>query len=195
MFGLVIDMPLFEWQISEIVTDHPNDVRYNSLPWITKLGDSLADVSRCGNSINPEKLNPVVKRSWSEEAIERIARNITRDIFPWLWLLLFLCVIYTGWYAIYHKRSIAEAFIFAVVAMIFLCILLDSTRHFYAYTLDSRCLEGIATFNAKLSKIHYETLLVLFATILAEVVAVGMMLRQVVKAIMQRKETSKSAVG
>lgn len=195
LFGLVIEMPLFEWQVSEIATDSSQDVGFISSLWITKLGDSLEDVLYCGNSTDPENLDPVVRRSWSEETFERITRNINRSIFPWLWFLLFLSVIYVWWYAVHHKLSRTEAFISTVVAVMFLCILFDSTRFFYAHIGSSECLEGTITFNAKLSKIHYETVLALFASIIAEVGAVVMMLRQIRRTIMQRKESSKLGVG
>jgi len=195
LFGLVIEMPLFEWQISEMATDSPQDVDFNSSLWITKLGDSLVDVLYCQNSTNRENLDPVVRRSWSEETLERVIRNINRNIFPWLWFLLLLSNIYIWWFAIYHKHSSTEAFISTVVAVIFLCILLSSTRFFYPDIVSWECLEGIVTFDAKLSKIHYETLLVLFASFLAQAGAVGMILRQIIRAIMQRKESLKLGVG
>ncbi len=196
LFGLVIDMPLFEWQISEITTQPPYEIRFNPSPWTAKLGDSLEDdsvifyqfdISHCGDSFIPEKLKSVVRRSWSEEVIERITRNINRDIFPWLWLLLFLCGSYVWWYAIRYKRPIAKTFISSVIALIFICILINLGRPFYASVGSLGCLEGTITFNAKLSKTHYETLLVLFAVILAEVGAIGIMLRQIIRAVPEGK--------
>ncbi len=195
LFGLVIEMPVFEWKVSEILTGSSQDVGSNSSLWITKFGDSLADVLYCGNSTNPENLDPVVRRSESEETLERVTRNINRSIFPWLWFLLFLSGSYVWWHIVYHKHSIAEAFISTVIAVVFLCILLDSTRFFYAHIGSSECLAGTITFDAKLSKIHYETLFALIASLLAEVGAVGIMLGQIRRAIMQRKESSKLSVG
>ena len=195
LFGLVIEMPLFEWQVSEIATDPSQDVGFNSSLWITKFGDSLEDVLYCGNSTNPENLDHGVRRSWSEETLERFTRNINRNIFPWLWFLLFLSGIYVWWYAVHHKHSRTEAFISAAIAIMFLCILFDSTRFFYAHIGSLACLDRTVTFDAKLSKLHYETVLALFASILAAVAAVGMMLYRVIRAIMQRKESSKLDVG
>ena len=195
LFGLVIEMPLFEWQVSEIATHSSQDVGFNSSLWITKLGDSLEEVLYCGNSTNFEDLDLVVRRSWSEETLERVTQIINRNIFPWLWFVLFLSGIYVWWYAVHRKLSSTEAFISTVVAVVFLYILLDSTRFFYAHIGSSECLEGTGTFDVKLSKMHYETMLALFASALAEVGAVGMMLRQIRKAIMQRQESSKLGVG
>jgi hypothetical protein len=204
LFAWAINMPLFEWQVSEVITDPPYEIRFNPSPWIAKFGDSLEDRSvifyqfdgsYCGDSFSPEKLNSVVRRSWSEESVEWITRNINHSIIPWLWTLIFLCGIYIGWYAFHYQRPITEALIFSVVAMILLCILLDVARPFFAKLGSLGCLEGTITFNARLAKVHFETLLVFFAAIIAEVVAVSMMLRQTIRAIMQRKESSKSAVG
>jgi len=195
LFGLVIDMPLFEWQVSEFVADSSQDISFNSFLWTTKLGDSLEDVLYFRNSTNPKNLDAMVKRSWSEETVERITQNINRNIFPWLWLLLFLSGIYVWLYAIQHKHSRTEALISTIVAVIFLCILLDVSRPFYAHVVSSECFDATVTFNAELSKVHYETLVVLFASILAELGALGVMLRQIITAIMQRKESSSLGVG
>lgn len=66
-------MPLFEWQVGEIVTDSSQDVHFNSSLWITKLGDLLEVVFYCGNSPIPENSDPVMSRSWNEETLERLA--------------------------------------------------------------------------------------------------------------------------
>lgn len=204
LFAWAINMPLFEWQVSEIVTDPPYEVSFFPSPWIARFGDSLEDRSvifyqfdgsYCGDSFDPAKLNSVVRRSWSEATLDRITRNINHSIIPWLWFLIFLCGIYLWWYALHYQRPITETVILTVVAMIVLCILLSVSRPFFAIVGVSGCLEGTVTFNARLSKVHYETLLVFFAAILAEVGAVGMMIRQVRRAIMQRKESSKVGVG
>ena len=131
LFGLVIEMPLFEWQVSEIETDSSQDVCSNSSLWITKLGYSLEDVLYCGNSNNLENVELVVRRSWSEETVEVVTRNINRNIFPWLWFLLFLSGIYVWWYVVHHKHSSIAAFISTIIAVMLLCILLGSTRFFY----------------------------------------------------------------
>lgn len=198
LFAWAINMPLFEWQVSEIITNPAHNIHFSPSPWIAKFGDSLEDGSvifyqfdgsYCGNSFSPEKLNSVVKRSWSEEAIERIARNMNRSIIPWLWLLIFVCGIYMWWYALHYKRLITETLIFTVVAMILFCILLDVARPFFAHVVSSGCLEGTVTFNANLAKVHYETLLVFFAAIVAEIGAVGIMWHQIRKALSELKRT------
>jgi hypothetical protein len=189
-------MPLFEWQVSEIVTDPPYEVRFNPSPWIVKFGDSLENGSvifyqfagsYCGSGFSPEKLNSVVKRSWGEETLERITRNINHNIIPWLWLVVFLCGIYFWWYAIHYKRPIIEVFICTIAATILLCILLNVSRPFFAIVGSSGCLEGTVIFTARLSKVHYETLLVFFGAIVAEVGAAGVMLRQIRQTIIEKR--------
>jgi hypothetical protein len=46
MIRFVINMPLLDWQVSEIVTDFPPayEVNIASSPWIASLGDALDDV-------------------------------------------------------------------------------------------------------------------------------------------------------
>lgn len=199
LFAWAINMPLFEWQVSEIVTDSPYDVRFNPSPWIAKFGDSLEDGSvifyqfdgsYCGNSFSPENLNSVVRRSWSEETLERITRNINHSIIPGLWLLILLCGIYMWWYALHYERPITEALISTVIAIILLGFLLNVSRPFFAIVGSSGCLDGTVTFNARLSKVYYETLLVFFAAIVAEAGAVSMMLRQIIRIRIERKESS-----
>jgi hypothetical protein len=189
-------MPLFEWQISEIITNHPYDINFKPSPWLAKFGDSLEDGSiisyqfdgsYCGNSFNSEMLSSVVKRSWIEETLERITRNINHSIIPWLWILVFLSGIYLWWYAIHYKRPITEILIFTIIATVLLCTLLDFSRPFFATVGSSGCLEGSVTFNAKLSKVHYETLLVFFASVTAEAAAVSIMLYQLRRAANERK--------
>src|SRR5215213_1409706 len=177
-----LNMPLFEWQVSEIVTDPAYEIRFNPSPWIAKFGDSLEDGSviyhqfdgsYCGNSFGLEKLNTVVKRSQSEETLEQTTRNINRSIIPWLWLLILLCGIYIWWYTFQYKRPITEALIFTVVAIILLCIQLEISRPFFAHVVGTGCLEGTITFNARLSKVHYEPLIVFLGGTLLELGALG----------------------
>jgi hypothetical protein len=187
---------LFEWQVSEIVTDPPYEVRFDPSPWIAKFGDSLEagsyifyqfDVSYCGNDKNPEKLSAVVRRSQSEKVLEAVTRNINHNIIPWLLLLLSLCGIYIWWYAIHYKRPITETFGFMTVALVLSCILLVVGRPFLYSVGSLGCLDGTVIFNAKLSKIHYETLFVFLAAILADVMAVGIILRELRRAGRERR--------
>jgi len=183
-------MPLFEWQISETVVGASSSCKGN-LPssLTTSIGESLDR-----KDLLPENLRFVVRSSQSGRIVEEITRNIDRDILPLLWLLMFLCGIYIWWYAIYNKRTIAEVLVSPLVAMILLCVLINAGRFFYPYPYFFLwCFQG--AFNAELSKIHYETLLVLFAAFLAEIGAIVVMLSQIRHAIIRRKDAAQSAVG
>jgi hypothetical protein len=196
LFAWSINMPLLEWQTSNIVTDPPYDIRFAPSPWVAKFGDSLEnssfvsnqfDSSYCGESFHPEKMKSVVNRLWSEELLERITRNVNHSIIPWLWFLILLSGFYIWWYSIHYKRPIIETFLFTAFAIILLCILLDISRPFFAIIGGPGCLEGTVIFNARLSKIHYETLLVFLTAITTEIGAASMMVRQLSRAIKERK--------
>ena len=191
LFLPVVNMPLLEWQISEAVAGSSSACN-GDLPssLTTTVGESLDLRDRPYLS---ENLSFVVRSSQAGRIIEGITRHINRGIFPLLWLFLFVCAIYIWWYAIYHNRTIAQALIFSIVAMILLCMLINAGRLFYGYVGSLGCLQG--ALNAELSRIHYETLLVLFAALLAEVGAIVVMVRQIRHAIMQRKESAQLVVG
>jgi hypothetical protein len=197
LISWAIGMPLFEWQVSEIITNLPSDIRFNASPWIAKFGDSLEDDSvifhqfdgsYCGNSFSPEQLNSVVKRSRSEKTLEQITRKINRNIVPWLWLLIVLSGIYVWWFALHHKRPISEVLILSAVAIVLLCILLDVSRPFFAIVVGPGCLEGTVMFNANLSKVHYETLIVFFTGILLELGAVGIILQAIKRDVIEARK-------
>ena len=89
-----------------------------------------------------------------------------------------------------YNRPIAEAFIFTVVAVILLGFLINVWRILVPETGVFVCrpwLHGTVTFNARLSKVHYETPFVLFVSIAAELGALGIMLHQVIRAVIKRR--------
>ena len=93
---LAARMSLFEWQISEIVTDFPStyEVHMQPSPWTARLGDSLNDslyislgniyVTKDGTSCRPDNLSFVVRRSKNDETLERISLNFTEKNSQWL---------------------------------------------------------------------------------------------------------------
>jgi hypothetical protein len=91
------------------------------------------------------------------------------------------------WYALYYKRAITKTLISTVIAVILLCILLNIARPFFVYTVSSGYLEGTVTFNARLTRVHYETLIVFLTGMLFELRALGLMVRQIIKAVIERK--------
>jgi hypothetical protein len=219
LIALVINMPVFEWQISDIATDLPAGVQINS-SWTTKFGDSLMDgsynandgsyifhqvlFSSNGNSCSAEQLTSVVKRSQSDETLEQMALNVNHEIVLWMTgltqtgqitmtVFLFLCGVYIWWFTISDNRPIAEALILTVIAVVLLGLLINVWRILVPETGVFVCrpwIHGSVTFNAKLSKVHYETLIVLFIGIVAELGAVGVMLHKVVQVIFQKNKAT-----
>lgn len=196
LFAWAINMPLFEWHISEIVSGAPFEAQFTPSPWVTKFGESLEDSSYifrqidgryCKSDRNPEKLESVVTRSRVEKALEKITQSINHSIIPWLWLLILLSGIHIWWHIIYYKRPITEALISTIVAVVFLYILFDISRPFFTRVIGLGCLEDTITFNARLLKVHYETLIILFASILAELGALGILLHHLRQGIVDRK--------
>ncbi len=88
---LAIYIPLFEWQISGIVTDFPPtyDVHISSHPLTTILGEALSTDSYLGKVYvskdeaicRYEDANFVVRRSENDQALEQISLNVNKNIF------------------------------------------------------------------------------------------------------------------
>jgi hypothetical protein len=216
--ALAVYMPVFEWQISQVVTNFPSTYEVNipPSPLRTGLGDSLDDKSfvfqRLRVSVDSQycsagNMNSVVDRSWNEAILERVLLwlNINYRSLPWLlrWGLieLVLAGIFIWWSTIYHEgRPISDAINSSLLAAIF------AAMFFYYFQIGvlrimgprldfgivDDC-QGTLAFRAQLAKIHYETLIVLFVGVLAEIGAFGIMLRQVILAV--RKRSAKSVVG
>jgi hypothetical protein len=107
-------MPLYEWEISEMVADLPPNFHVKPSPWTTRLGESvLGDSSDdssyfpwqvytpMGNSTNicsPVGSRPVVKRSKKDETLERISLGFYQKVYPWLWGISWLVLFLSGFY-------------------------------------------------------------------------------------------------
>src|SRR6266496_4268375 len=99
LIALVLNMPLFEWHISDIATDLPAGVQINPT-WTTKFGDSLNSGSynaedgayifhqvlfpNHGNSCSPQQLTSVVRRSQSDERLEQLELTLNHGMALWL---------------------------------------------------------------------------------------------------------------
>lgn len=220
LIALTLNMPLFEWKISDISTNLPSEVRI-SASWTTKFGDSLESGSynandgsyifhqvlvlnpNNGNSCSPEQLTSVIRRSQNDEMLERIALNVNQRIVRWLTgltqtgqltiaILLLICGVYIWWFTIHYKCPVAENFIIAVVATILLGFFINVWRLLVPETGVFVCqpeLYGTLTFNAKLSKIHYETPVILLAGIFLELSALITILRQIRQIVFDRKRS------
>jgi hypothetical protein len=206
-------MPLLDWQISEVVTDFPSEVQINPSPWTTRLGQTLSTdwssaifyniyVLRNGNKCLPKILEIDVNRSRFADSVEGISLSINESFLLVNWIgfvfILFLCGAYIWWFTIWYKRPFADAISYTVIAIILFCFLIDMWGPLGAKVgppFLCSDYQGIITFNARVSFLHFETLVVLFAGVIAELGALGMILHQIIKAIIERKSSAKSDVG
>jgi hypothetical protein len=108
---------------------------------------------------------------------------------------MILTVVYLWWSTIfYQRRSMLDAIIFTVILGIFYVGLNQGVRPLLPRIVDFKylgttldCYHGTITFSASLAEIHYETLIVFFAGILLELGALGIMVRQIIRAVVERK--------
>jgi hypothetical protein len=204
--------PLFEWQINDISTNFPAAYEIHVSPHLltTSIGASLNDisyrgkvyVSKDGEVCRSEDLKFDARRSESNESLELALLNIDEKLFAWSAIEIYLCGIYIWLSTIWNRRPIWEAFISTVLAGFIFILLTQAVRPYlykvgppFEYFGNLACYRGMVTFNVVLSKVHYETPVLLLVGILLELGAIGLILRQIMKAIIQRKESSKSAVG
>jgi hypothetical protein len=202
-------MPLFEWQISDVATDFPStyDMRVEPSPWTAYLGDSLDDslyisreisVESDGKSCREKDFNFVVRRPQNDKALET-ALNVNIENLLWLeqWSVIgiLICVIhiwlFTIWYeglsgigyaAVYTGIAGGIYFLGSQIARAF------GSHRLLAYGYGVLDCYGTVTFNAVLSKIHYEMLIVLLAFVLLELGAFGVMFHQIINAVIERKK-------
>lgn len=207
-------MPLFEWRI-KINSDFSStyEVHFEPSPWTTKFGEALDDRSYTFNKVwvlmgeaictNDEEYL-VVLRPPNEKSLESLSVNADEGIsglILWSFIEIILSGIYIWWFVVWKEhRPISDAIIPVVISAIFLCFLIAILRLVAPkitvdyFMISDQC-HGSLTLRARLSKIHYETLIVVFVGILGEFIALGFMLRQWIMTIIQRKEPSKSMVG
>jgi hypothetical protein len=219
LIAFAINTPLFEWQISEVVTDFPPtyNVDISPSPWRAHLGDTIDDgifnyfggvwIRRDEGFCSRKDLNFVVTRSQNDKTLEHVL-NINPKIKPWLFAWVSTEVLLSITYIIlfvleYKHGSNIQAIAFMGFAG-FICVFLIQVMrlfgtsfpyYFFRTGFDSgiEC-HGTIAFNAVLSKVHYETLLVFWTGILAELGAIGVVVRQIRRAISEGKETSTVAL-
>jgi len=204
---LSLAMPSFEWQISGIVTDFPPIYDVDLFPpWTARFGESFDDdlylyrqvsVLKDRRACYNEDINIVYRRSQKDDALEQKWLNVYTS-FSWLpgWSLIeiVLSVLYIWWFIIWYKhKSFWKAIGLTILAVfVFLNLIPRLIGPLSPYTFPGivNCYHGTITFNAALSKIHYETPIFLLLGILLEFGALVIMLRQITKAIIERKKTS-----
>lgn len=215
LIAYAINIPLFEWQISNVVTNFPPtyNVDISPSPWKAYLGDTIDDgifnyfggiwIRRDEGFCSRKDLNFVVTRSQNDKTLEHVL-NINRKIKPWLfaWVSteVLLSITYILLFVLEYKHgSNIQAIVFMGFAG-FICAFLALVMRFFGnfpyYFLRTNFDSGIEcygtiAFNAVLLKVHYETLLVFWTGILAELGAIGVMVRQIRKAMSEGKESSK----
>jgi hypothetical protein len=210
-------MPLFEWRVGSLTENYPSDYEVHLIPspWVTRLGESLVDKPYISRKVF---ISVDQRTCWIEMGhkitIERSATDKQWDLissklknFP-LWLalgsfiLIVLSVIYMWWRIIWHEhRTITDAVKLTLIITFFFCFPIGmmrllgpriSTDYFFAM-----CNEyfGMMSFNAEISKVHYEMPIIMLSAILAEFGALGVMTRQIIKTIIERKSPIESDVG
>ncbi|MFN8403587.1 MAG: hypothetical protein U0V48_08515 [Anaerolineales bacterium] len=225
IIGLARDMPLFEWQISQIVADIPPDFHFKPSPWKTRLGESvLGDSSDKGSYFlwqiytpmgdssdvcSPVGSKPIAKRSRIAETLEHISLGFYQKVYPWLWgtswLILFLSGLYVWGFANVYKRPFYEPVIFSALLTIIFCFFFDnvlrplSGRVMPALPcemfLPSHPYSGTIAFTAHLSKIHFEMPIAMFIGIGLQLGAIGVMVRQIREAPIPEKESAQSVMS
>lgn len=212
MIVLATARPLFEWQISELVTDFPptHQVYISPFPWKAQLVDSIEDgsfvfkkifISRDNKSCLKEDLHLVVNRSPKDKFIEQVWLDIyssTSWLLGWSWIEVMLCAIYILWFTIWYKQGTAfHAVILIVISLYFFLNLTQILRivaplsHPYIGRVD--CYHGTVTFTAVLSRVYYGTPILLLVGILSELGGMVVIVYQIMMA--QRRESAQSTAG
>jgi hypothetical protein len=190
-------MPLFEWQLSEITTDF-SSVCDGKLPshWTTRFGESLEVRDKSSLLKN---LNIVLRRSQNDEILDRISLGLYNNR-PWLFIGVILSIIYMWWVLLRNKQNrsshvVRAGFLTAIAVGIALFLsqvvrLAGPLIGGFPYSEIWDC-QGVITFRARLSKIHYDALIVLFASIVAGLGSLGVMLSQIRGTAVKRNDGSK----
>jgi len=152
-------------------------------------------------------LKLIIKRSQNDEALERVLniKSTTKPLlFGWVSIEVILSIIYIVVFVLEYKHgSDLQAIVFMGIAgfiCIFLILVMRLFGSFPYYFFGNGFGSGVdcygtITFNAVLSKAHYETLFVFWTGILAELGALGIMLHQIRRAIREGKGSSNLTVG
>ena len=206
---------LFEWQISEVVTDPPTyEVSMSASSWVAWFGDSLHDkpyvfrelrVSENGETCSVNDLSIVVNRSRKDELLERLSLTRLLNIqskqwvMGWILIEIALSAIYNLWFIIWHERRAFYAIIFLVLGIVSYCFVLAPAVRVLApyigFHNGSAPCQGTITFNAQLLKVSYWVPILFLAGIFAEIAALAMMIREIMVTISKRKESSTPTVG
>jgi hypothetical protein len=199
--------PLFEWRISDIVTDFPPNYEIHIFPspWRARFGDSfnddlyiyknvsvLVDRKDCYN----EDINVIIGRTQKDETLEDVWLNIYKNVswlFAWSLIEVFLTILYIWWFMIWHRHSFLKAIGLTILAIFIFLNLIPILANplflprYFPGLVD--CYPGTITFNAVLLEMYYETPIILLVGVLLEFEALVMMLYQVKQAVVDRNES------
>jgi len=213
------DMPLFEWKISKIVPDFPAtyEVRVHSSPWIAYPGDSLDDGLYIFRNVWVESDRKVcsirdfnfdVRRVDNHHPAEKVLNPSMKNLLrleEWIQIEVLLALIYIWLFTIWHERQAGcfPALLFTGIAVFFYLNVSQIARAlaspfrliFASSDFGVLACSGKVTFNAELLKVQYETPIVLLVGSLLGLGGIVVMLREIIKAIIQRKESTSSTVG
>jgi len=210
--------PLFQWQISEIVTEVPPsyEVNVSPSPWATTIGDALNDktyvfyqisVLNDGQFCSSRDFSLVVKRSQKDELLEqlslwRLFKSLDMDwLIWWVSAEIALSMVYLLWFTYWQdRRTLNYTILSGVIATIAFCFVmvpmlkLMGPRISDMFVGSANC-HGAFTFRAEIVKVYYSVPIVLLSSIFAEFGALVIMAREIVKVSRNRKASSKWAVG
>jgi hypothetical protein len=208
--------PLFEWQISEIVTDFPSSYEVDVLhsPWSAYLGDSLIDhsyvfenisVSENGKGCPESDLHFAVNRSQNDKLLEQLLLTRLFDyrwVMGWILIEFGLSVAYSFWYTIWHEdRSVLHTTILAIFAILCFYLIFSQVMRGWGPSIGNflvdnpaKC-QGTITFSARLAKTYYSVAVLWFLGAFVELVALAVMVRQIILAVSKGKESHELGVG
>lgn len=200
-------LPLFEWQITDIITDFPSNYEIHIFPspWMARFGDSmnddlylhknlsvLVDRKDCYN----KDISLVIDRTQRDETLENVWLSIYNNIswlFGWSLIEVLLSVLYIWWFMIWHRYLFGKAIGLSILAFFIFLNLIPRLFNplffprYFSGVVD--CFHGTISFSAALSEIHYGTPIILLVGVLLECGALVIMLREIRQAIVDRKRS------
>jgi hypothetical protein len=204
--------PLFEWQIKDINSDFPSPYEVHVSPYLltTSIGDFVNSgsyhgkvyVVKDGEVCRSEDVNFEARRSQNHKTLEEALSNVDQALYSWSGIEIYLSGLCIWLCAAAYKRPLWETLLYTVLAG-FLFLFLTVLVHPFLYKIAPpseyfgglECYHGTVIFNVVILKTHYETLLLLLVGILCEVGGIVMIVLQVRRAILQKKEPEEIVVG
>ena len=202
-----MSLPLLEWHITEILTDYPTsyEVHFPSRFVSTKLGESLdvgsvrteMYISMDVNFCRYGDTNIIIRRSNDDKATEEKLlkfKEIVMRLEEWMLIGIVLSTIYIWWFKIWYKQLVWDAVGLTGVTVFIFLFLTQVIRPFLwgvgvspVYFGELDCTQGTVTLNVGLFGLHYETLAALFVGIVFGITSLGVIVRSVINALIEKK--------